>query len=78
VKKKKAWVFWLVLAVVILLCGTIHLYADWLSYSTSLNSAPFSLWIWVNAIVFGVPAAVCGLIAWILWRKNKNRKDDPL
>ena len=77
-RKRQAWLCWAGASVALLAAGCIHLLFDWLSYSSTLNSAPFSLWILLNAVGFGVPAALCALIAWILWRKSEIRKDDTL
>jgi len=73
-RNKKAWLYWIISSLVLLLFGSIHLLFDWLSYNSTLNSAPFFLWILVNAAIFGIPAVVCGLVGWILWKKSKKQK----
>ena len=61
---------------VLAVCGGIHLFFDWMRYSSTLNSAPFSLWILVNLIGFGLPGAACVLIGWILRKRSGKGKDD--
>ena len=75
-KKKKTFQLWYNAAGIFLICGCIHLFFDWLKYNDTLNSAPFSLWILVNAIGFGGAAALCLIIGRILQKKDTKRKDD--
>ena len=73
-QKKLYWYFY-ALAANMLACGGIHLLMDWVQYSNTLNSAPFSLWIWMNLLGFGGGAAVFLVIGWIL-QKRQTRKDE--
>ena len=71
-KTRKAYEKWLLAAGTFVICGCVHLFFDWLQYSSTLNSAPFSLWVAVNGIGFGIPAAICLLIGLILWKRAKK------
>lgn len=72
-KNDQKW-FWA--AGAFLICGCIHLVFDWVKYNNTLNSAPFYLWILMNAVYFGGAALICLTVGWILRKKRKNRKDD--
>jgi len=72
---KKPYQYWFYTAGSLLLCGCIHLFFDWIQYSNTLNSAPFSIWILVNAVGFGGASALCLIVGWILRSKSENRKD---
>lgn len=50
----------------------VHTIVDYSRYNATLNSAPFSLWILVNAIYFIVPAAVALVIGLIIRKKTRN------
>ena len=49
--------------------------SDYSRYDPFANSAPFSLWIWVNSILYLLPAAI-SLIAGLIIKK-KNSKENP-
>lgn len=56
----------------------LHLGWDWMKYSTTLNSAPFSLWVLANAVYFLLPAVIFLAAGLILHRrKKKNSKESP-
>ncbi len=46
--------------------------ADYTRYSESLNSAPFYLWILVNAIYFIMPAIIVFLVGMIFKKKKEK------
>ena len=69
----KRWNLWYLISGILQLSCVIHILIDWLRYCDSLNSAPFSLIVWVNVLCFGVPAAV-GFLIGLYW--EKRRKDD--
>lgn len=50
----------------------INTILDYSRYSSTLNSAPFYLWVVVNALCFLVPAAIFLLLGIVL--KNRQRK----
>ena len=55
----------------------IHLFIDYQKYKVSFNSAPFWLWICVDAALWLLPAAVAfiaGFVAKKRLSKKENRK----
>ena len=48
----------------------IKLIKDWVVYNTTLNSAPFYLWVIVDGIALLLPAAILFLIGILLKRKH--------
>ena len=48
---------------------------DTVYYSTNMNSAPLRVFYLVRAIEFALPAALCGIAAWILKKKEKSSKE---
>ena len=61
-------------AMLMILGFCIHLAVDYYQYSTTLNSAPFSIWVLVNALIWLVPAALA-FIAGYLAKKRKLSKE---
>ena len=55
----------------------IHTLADYCRYDGTLNSAPFRLWIYVNAMLWLIPALLAFLAGFIankkLSKKEKNQ-----
>ena len=49
----------------------LQLLRDWNVYNTTLNSAPFRLWVVTDAVLYLLPAAVMFLIG----RVVKHQKD---
>ena len=77
-KKRSLYWYFFVSAVAFAVSGCVRLLIDWLQYSSTLNSAPFSVWVLVIASTYGGAAVLCAVIGWFLWRKEKQRKDDTL
>ena len=48
------------IAIILVILFVLNLIRDWYVYNTTLNSAPFSLWIAVDAVILLLPAALCG------------------
>ena len=69
----RRWNRWYLASGILQLSCCICILLEWFRYSDTLNSAPFSLTVWVNVVGFGIPAAVCFLIGLYL---EKKRKDD--
>ena len=61
-------------SVLMVLGFCIHLTVDYCQYSTTLNSAPFSVWILVDSLVWLVPA-VLAFAAGCLAKKRKLSKE---
>lgn len=51
----------------------INTIMDYIRYNSTLNSAPFYMWIIVNAICFIVPAIILLIIGFVI--QKKTRKD---
>ena len=60
------------LSILLLLGFILKTIADYSQYSSTLNSAPFYIWIIVNAIYFITPSIVALIIALVI--KNKAKK----
>lgn len=60
------------LSALLILGFVINTILDYSRYSSTLNSAPFYLWVVVNALCFLVPAAIFLLLGIVL--KNRQRK----
>ncbi len=58
-------------SLILCLCFLGKTLMDYQVYTTTLNSAPFSLWIAINALYFLLPAAILLAAAWILGRKGR-------
>lgn len=57
-------------SIILLIAFIIKSIADYSQYSSSLNSAPFSLWMLVNALFFDVPAIIMFVIGVIIKKKQ--------
>ena len=61
-------------SVIMVLGFFCHLAVDWHQYHTTLNSAPFWLWIVVDALIWLLPAALAFLAGLIAKRRKENKK----
>ena len=64
-------------SVLMVLGFTIHLIVDYQKYQTSFSSAPFWLWIAVDAMLWLIPAAIAataGFVAKKRLTKKENKK----
>ena len=59
----------IIMSAVLLLCFVVKNPIDYHNYSTTLNSAPYYVWILVNALYFVLPAAVLLVIGLVLKRR---------
>lgn len=57
-------------SLVLIACFIIKTVLDYNKYSSTLNSAPFSLWILVNAVYFVLPALIVFIIGIVLKKKR--------
>ena len=69
-KKKLPKVCWIVSAVLVV-AFVIKTIVDYTQYSADFNSAPFSVWILVNALYFIIPAIIVFVIGFIVKKKQK-------
>ena len=58
-----------VLLVIVFIINTI---IDYSRYNSTLNSAPFYLWIIANAICYIVPAIIVLIVGLVIKKKTKN------
>lgn len=61
-----------VLSVLMCFGFVVNTAVDYRRYTTTLNSAPFSLWVAVNGICFLVPAIVVLVVGVIMNRKLRS------
>lgn len=69
-KQKSATIICNLISVLLMIAFFVKSIADYVQYSSSLNSAPFYIWIVVNAIYFIVPAMIVFVIGII--RKKRQ------
>lgn len=74
--KKKIIKFCNIAAVVLILGFLLNLVRDWFVYHTTLNSAPFYLWVIVDAVYFLLPAACVFLAGRFVQAKNQKNKQE--
>ena len=60
------------LSVLLFLVFLINTIVDYVRYSSTLNSAPFYIWIIVNMLYFLVPAIVARLVGVVLRKKQQT------
>lgn len=60
-------------SVLMVLGFCIHLVIDWYKYGTTLNSAPFWVWICADALLWLIPAALAALAGLIACKKFKEK-----
>ena len=60
-----------VISLVLIVCFIIKTIFDYGKYSSTLTSAPFDIWILVNALYFVLPALIIFILGIIKKRKNK-------
>lgn len=68
--KKKIPMICNLVSIVLLIVFIIKSIVDYNQYSTTLNSAPFYVWILVNALYFIIPAIVMSVIGFIMKKKQ--------
>ena len=62
-------------SVIMVLGFFCHLAVDWRQYNTTLNSAPFWLWICVDALIWLLPALLA-FLAGIISKKKLSKKEN--
>lgn len=65
-----------IVAFILTLSFLLKLVRDWFVYSTTLNSAPFYLWVMVDAAYYLLPAACIFLVGRFVQvkKRRKNKK----
>ena len=74
-KKKYGAVVCYIISALLVIGFAVNTLIDYSRYNATLNSAPFSLWIWVNAIIYLFPAAV-GLAGGLLVRNRQKKSKE--
>ena len=69
-KKENVYRFCYFVSILLVIGFGIKLIKDWVVYNTTLNSAPFYLWVLVDGVFLLLPAAILFLIGTVLKRKN--------
>ncbi len=59
-----------ILSVVLIVCFFIKTVIDYGKYANTFNSAPFSLWVLVNAVYFIFPAVIIIVVGAVLRKKK--------
>ena len=62
---------WYLLAAILTVGFWMKLVKDYVLYTATLNSAPFSLWVAIGALMFLLPAGAAALIGWKLSGKTE-------
>lgn len=60
------------LSVLLVIGFIINTIIDYSQYNSTLNSAPFYLWIIANAIYFIVPAIIALIVGLVIKKKTKT------
>lgn len=58
-----------IVSLILLIVFVIKSIVDYTQYSTSLNSAPFYLWVLVNALFLVIPAIILFVIGFVVKKK---------
>lgn len=61
-----------VISIILLVCFIVKTIIDYTQYSSTLNSAPFYVWVIANALYFVLPATIVFIVGLIIKIKNKN------
>jgi len=69
-KKSKISKMCALISIILAIIFVIKVVLDYVTYKTTLNSAPFYLWIVVDAIYFLLPASVIMIVS-IFFSKKK-------
>ena len=65
-----------IVAFILTLSFLLKLVRDWFVYSTTLNSAPFYLWVMVDAAYYLLPAACIFLLGRFVQVKKKKEEQE--
>ena len=61
-------------AILMVLGFCIHLIVDYCQYSATLNSAPFTVWILVDSVIWLVPAALAFAAGYFAKKRKQNKE----
>ena len=63
-----------VISVLLLIGFVINTILDYGRYNSTLNSAPFYLWVLVNILCFIVPAIIVFVVGLVIKKKQKTKQ----
>lgn len=66
---KRINILWTI-SIILVLVFFVKTGLDYRTYTTTLNSAPFWVWIAMNGIYFLLPSLILAAAAWVKGRKN--------
>ena len=69
-KKKNGTLICNIISLLLIIAFVVKSIVDYLQYSSSLNSAPFYVWVVANAIYFIVPSVIIFVIGIIIKKKK--------
>ena len=70
---KKANILWGIGAILVLLF-LVSVAMGWHTYTTTLNSAPFWIWVMVDGVCYLVPAVLLWAVGLLIRRKENMKK----
>ncbi len=59
-----------IVSILLVILFLIKSIADYSTYTTTLNSAPFSVWVLANALYFLLPAVIVFIVGVIMKKKQ--------
>ncbi len=74
-QKNKGYKILLGISVILVITFVVATIIDYTRYSTTLNSAPFYIFVLFNAIMYVVPSLICVVIGLILKKKGERNKN---
>jgi len=74
-KKNKVTKILFGISVILVITFVVATIIDYARYSTTLNSAPFYVFVLFNAIMYGIPSLICAVIGLILEKKGERNKN---
>ena len=61
-------------SLLMLLGFCVAVVVDWCQYNTTLNSAPFWIWIAMDVMIWLIPAAIAALAAFVAKKKLMKKE----
>ena len=74
-KKGNIWKILLAVTGLLVIGFGIQTGVDYYKYTTTVNSAPFSVWVLVNALMYLLPAAVSAVVAIVIKKKTDHKEN---
>lgn len=61
-----------ILSTILVVCFLVKTIIDYTQYSSTVNSAPFYIWILVNALYFIVPSIILFIVGIVIKKRTNN------